>query len=153
MGTTVVRDGTWLSDEVTEAVMASARALAATGEQAQVQRLLAARLGLRASAHVAEGAFALRPSVATGDLINVTRTAWRLVEITLGELLVPYGADPVLPVTRAAEPGFALRRLGPPLLRLGNVLWARARCSRIRFVSEQIQLAAGDVLAHAIRWR
>ena len=153
MGTAVIGDGTWLSDEVTEAVRAAATALAVTGDEAQVQRLLAARLGLRASAHVAEESFALRPGVAVGDLINVTRTAWRLVEITLGELFVPYGADRALPVSRTTEHDIALRRLGPPLLRLGNVLWAQARCSRVRFVGEQIQLAASDVLAHAIRSR
>ncbi|SDN03215.1 hypothetical protein [Allokutzneria albata] len=153
MGTAVIGDGTWLSDEVTEAVSAAAAALAGNGDDAQVQRLLAARLVLRASAHAAEEIFALRPAVSVGDLINVTRTTCRLVEITLGELFVAYGADAALPRSTSTGPDIALKRLGPPLLRLGNVLWAHARCSRIRFVGEQIQVAAGDVLAHSIRSR
>ncbi len=149
-----VRGKASLNGEAVHAIAELEFALAAVGPEALTQRLFAARSALRTCADAAEELFECRYTTAVGDLVNLTRTAQRLVEVSVHELLVsrtPTVASPE--ATHRWDTQTVLRRISVPLLRLGNILWATTDSPRIHFVSEQLQRVAGQALALTIRTR
>ncbi|WP_344880316.1 hypothetical protein [Allokutzneria multivorans] len=137
-----------LNDEAAHSIAEMHHAIDAVGPPAQTRRLLAAHSALRTCADASEELFECQCTTAVGDLVNVTRTALCLLEITLCELFTSWGArTPAPPVTHRWGAETVLHELAVPLLRLGNLLWTEASSSRIRYVSEQVQRVAGDTLA------
>ncbi|GAA3989414.1 hypothetical protein GCM10022247_05000 [Allokutzneria multivorans] len=153
MSSTVgIRGRASLNGEAGRVIAEAEFALAAVGPESLTQRLFAARSALRTCADAAEELFECRYTTAVGDLVNLTRTAQRLVEVSVHDLLASR-------VFTVSAPGAAhcwdaqtvLRRVAVPLLRLGNILWATTDSPRIHYVSEQLQRVAGQALALTTR--